>query len=277
MATAKRIPIQLAAKKAAPKPSASRALQPWEAEMAAQAKAAATAERIQGLKTIGTRGGIMKIDGEVVKGNALRCVVLGSVYENQWFEGDFDPDRVRTPACYSFGDPDRANPEDGMAPHAQARDKQSELCANCHFNKMGTAEKGKGKACKNVRRLAVVTEDALESADDLSTAEIRLMKVPVMSTNNWAKYVHRLNEDMQRAPQHVVTEISLHPDDKSQFRVEFEFQELVSFDQKLYDAAKSKVAQAKQALLSPYPNMDDEEEKKPARGGKAAPAKRAKY
>jgi hypothetical protein len=261
--------------------SKSRALQPWEQEVAEAAKKAAKAEVLTGLKTIGTRSGIMKIGDDAVEGNALRCVVLASVHENQWFDRDFDPKKPASPACYAFGDPSQDNPEAGMAPHEKAKDKQCENCASCEFNKMGSAEKGKGKACKNVRRLALVTEDAFESAADLSSADIYLLKVPVMSTKLWAKYVHKLADDMQRTPWTVVTEVALLPDDKSQFTVNFEFQELVNFDQELYDAAKKKVAAAQAMLSQPYPDLPEEEEKPAARRGavtsKSAPAKKAKY
>lgn len=243
--------------------SKSRALQPWEQEMANAAKKAKMAEKLTGLKTINTRGGIMKIDDEPVEGNALRCVVLSSLHENQWFDRDFDASKPASPACYAYGDPKADEPDADMRPHEKAKDKQCEACNACEFNKMGSAEKGKGKACKNVRRLALITEDALESPAALSAADIRLLKVPVMSTNGWAKYVHTLADDMQRLPWGVVTEVSLHPDDKSQFKVAFEFQELVNFDQELYEAMKKKSETAMSMLLAPYPDLEEEE--KPAR------------
>lgn len=256
--------------------SKSRALQPWEQEMAEHAKKVAKQEQLTGLKTIGTRGGIMKIDDEAVEGNAIRCVVLASLHENQWYSGPFDSNATQVPACYAFGDTTRDVPDEDMHPHAQSLDKQNDNCNDCAFNKMGSAEQGRGKACKNVRRLALVTEDALESAADLSAAEIRLIKVPVMSTNNWAKYVHALEEDMQRTAYGVVTEVALEPDDKSQFKVTFEFQELVNFDQALYDAMRRKVSAAVAALAAPYPKIEEEE--KPAPRGKAtarAPVRQA--
>jgi hypothetical protein len=286
MPTAKKtIPIKPAAK-SAPKPSANRALTVWEEEMAAAAKAVAKTEQIQGVKTISTRNGVMKIDDEPVEGNALSCIVLGSLHENQYFSGDFDPKNPAPPDCYALGDPTKDKPDEGMAPHEKAADKQAASCDECPFNKMGSAERGRGKACKNVRRLIVIAADAIE---DLGSADMRLLKVPVMSTNNWAKYVHKVNEDMRRPPWGVVTEISLHDDDKSQFRIEFEFQELVQFDQATYEAMQSKVKQAMNALQAPYPDKM-EEEQKPARGAaakkappakkvvaKGAPAKKAKY
>lgn len=270
MATKKAVPVKSApARKTVPiKLSASRELQPWEAEMAAEAKAAAKAEQLTGLKVIKTRGGVMKIDDEIVEGNAIRCIILASLHENQFFTSAFDPDTPAPPACYAFGDPTREKPEDGMAPHEKSTDKQSELCANCWANQMGSADVGRGKACRNVRRLALVTEDALE---DLSGADIRLLKVPVMSTQGWSKYVHQLSDDMQRKCWGVVTEVSVVPDDKSQFRINFEFQELVNFDQDLYEQMKKKAGAAMQMLQAPYPDFTEEEKPARGRGGRGAP------
>lgn len=267
----KTIPI-----KSVPAKKPGTALTVWEQEMAAAAKAVARTEQIMGVKSISTRSGVMKIDDEIVPGNTLDAVILGSLHENQWFENDFDPKKTLPPSCYAYGDPEAEKPDADMKPHEKATNKQADACDGCWANKMGSAEKGRGKACKNVRRLILVTEDAVESAEELRAAEMRLLKVPVMSTNGWAKFVHGIDEDMKRPPWGVVTTISLVPDDKSQFRVNFEFKELVQFDQKLYDEMKAKVKQGMQSLLAPYPEPMEEEEEAPKRGARgAAPAKKA--
>jgi DNA-directed RNA polymerase alpha subunit len=124
---------------------------------------------------------------------------------------------------------------------------------------MGSADTGKGKACKNVRRLALVAEDALESAEDLAIAEVRTLKVPVMSGKGWANYVRNtLGEDLQRPYWGVVTTISLMPDPKSQFKVVFELKELIDFEEKpeLFDALQKKIKETTPQLLAPYPEME---------------------
>jgi len=51
---------------------------------------------------------------------------------------------------------------------------------------MGLADVGEGKACRNVRRLAVIAEGDLE---DIENAEIAYLKLPVTSTKNFSAYL----------------------------------------------------------------------------------------
>lgn len=268
----------MATAKKTPKPSTSRALVPWEAEMAAAAQKAAKAEKPVGLfKSISTKGGFLMIDEQPVPGNEIDVVVIGAVHENQYFDGPYDPNTPQTPVCYAFSDPDLDEPEDAMAPHEKARDKQGDdngLCANCWANQMASAQQGQGKACKNVRRLAVVTSDSIESAEALDAAEVRVLKVPVMSVKGWAAYLRtKLAEEIQRPYWGVVTRIKLVPDPKSQFRVTFSFVELVNFDQELYDAMQRRTKEAVANLSAPYPEIDAEAAAPAPRGGRGVPMK----
>lgn len=269
MPIAKKAAKKVAAKKPSGKPAkTTTALVPWEEEMRAKAKFAAEAEKIQQLtKKIGTRNGILTIDDEAVEDNELTCVVLVAVHENQHYDKPFDPKNPAVPNCYSFSDPAAADPESAMAPHAEAEDKQGDdngLCANCWANQYKTAENGKGKACKNIRRLALITPDALESAEALAAADVRLLNVPVMSTRNWAKFVHKMAE-MERPYWTVTCKIKLVPDDSSQFKIEFSFDELINFDQDTWEAMQLKIAEVSKSIVAPYPKQADMEREAPVR------------
>lgn len=242
------------------KPAASKstAVVPWEAEMAARAQKAAAASKVRGLtKKISTRGGILSIDDTPVEDNELRVIVVGATPENQYYTSAYNPNQPTVPACYSFGDPEAGDPEGTMVPHDEAEDKQHEDCANCWANKMGTADVGRGKACKNIYRLDIITEDALESADDLKNAEVRMLNVPVMSVKNWTKFVNQLNDDMRRPPEAVVTLLKVVPDAKSQFQIKFSLEEAINFDGELWQAMKSKRAEVVKDLVAPYPKQED--------------------
>jgi hypothetical protein len=245
------------------KPSASRALQPWEEQMKAAAVKQAAIEKPMGLfKQVSIKSGVMIIDDKPVPGNKLRAVVLAATHENQWFNKPYDPGVPAVPACYAFGDVTLDDPEGAMAPKDDVDDKQGDdngLCNNCWANKMGSADTGKGKACANVRRLILTTEDALESAEALKNAEARSLKVPVMSVRNWIAFVHEIQETMQRPYYGVIVEVSVVPDVKSQWQVKFAFQELVQFDQALYDAMQRRVKQANVDILAPYPKLEEQE------------------
>ena len=270
MATKKPAAPAKPAAKAAAKKSTSTSLTLWEQEMAqAAVDQAATENDTSGFKSISTRGGILSVDDNAVDDNELRVIILASTHENQFYTEDYDADKPATPICYAFGDDDEA-----LTPHEDAPEKQNESCNGCEHNEWGSADKGKGKACKNVRRLVCITEDALESAEALADAEARMLKLPVMSVKNWTAYVKRtLEEDVKRPSYGVITRIKLVPDAKSQFKVQFHFEDLVEFDQELYDAMKKKAKEAKDNIGKAYPVFEPEE--KPARGKKVIPIKKA--
>lgn len=236
--------------------SKSTAIVAWEAEMAAAAQEQAKTVRAGGsFRNISVRGGIMSIDDTPVKGNELRCVVLAHVRTNMWYDTAYSPDTPQAPACYAF---DMDGDEDTMAPHERSREAQASSCAECEMNVMGSAKNGRGKACSNVVRLALVTEDALESGEALEDAEVRGLKVPVTSVKNFAKFVHHVADEMQRPTWGVVCTISATPDAKTQFKVLFEFAELVNFNQELYEAMQSKVKACVADLSTPLPEIDPE-------------------
>ena len=277
-------PVKAPAKPAAKKTPAKApgtALTLWEEEMAGVAVAQASTEKPTGFtSSISFRGGIMSIDDAAVKGNELDVVILGIVHENPYYKNEFDPAATQVPDCYAVG-----ATEEEMKPHPQSADKQGDangMCANCWANKMGSADKGSGKACKNVRRIAVVPADALESPEAFEQAEMRTAKIPVMSIKGLGQYVRtKLAEEIKRPTWGVTTTMGVVPDKKSQFRVTFAFAELVQFTQELYETVKRRAKDAQDTLLAAtYPVFEAGEEA-PARGrGKsAAPAKtpRKKY
>lgn len=240
----------------------------WEEEMSAAVVAQGKAEEITGgFKAISLRSGILSIDGNAVDDNELTVVILASVHENQLYAGSFDPDTPASPICYAFGSDEKT-----MAPHPDAPDKQADACKGCPNNEWGSADKGKGKACKNVRRLLVVTEDAVESPEALAEAEARMLKVPVMSVKNYSNYVKTtLEEDLHRPTWGVTTQLKVVPDAKSQFKVKFGFSELVDFDQELYDGMKKKVKEAEGSIGNAYPVFEEEEKPaKPLKGKRPA-------
>lgn len=252
------------------------ALTLWEQEMANTAKVQSKAEKPSGFgKRIIFKNSRMMIDDNPVPGDAVDIVVLASMYENQYYPGTYNPNEIQIPVCYAFGNMKQEDPEEGMAPHPEAEEKQCDSCADCEMNVMGSAPQGRGKACKNVRQLAVVSADALEDAGELKAAEVRTCKIPVTSVRNWGNYVRTVTEDTARPFWGVVTRMSVVPDAKNQFKVMFEFVELITLDQEMYDALKKKVSEAEKGMGLPYQKPEQQEVKPTGRAAKAM-AKSAK-
>jgi hypothetical protein len=209
------------------------------------------------------RGGILAFQGTPVPGNKMLAVVLADIFENAWYKEEFDADNPTPPNCYAFGDD-----EQSMAPHAQAEDKQSDACSGCEKNKFGTAEKGRGKACKNGVRMAVMHADSLKG-DVTKDAQVAFLKVPPTSLPGWAQYVKSLENLHGRPAYGVITEIAVVPDMKTQYKVTFNFVKKIDDKQKL-GAVFMKAKEYAGNLATPYQPIDTSAMKKKPGGKKAA-------
>ncbi len=244
------------------KPAPGTAVKKWDEELAREAAEAASTEASTQLgKFISIKGGVLRYNGNDIPGNKMNVVVLDSVLENHYYTEDYDPDNPAAPVCFAFG-----NDEKMMAPHEASTEKQHETCKDCPQNEWGTANKGKGKACKNVRRLGMLTEDALA---DIESAEVAYLKIPVTSVKAWAGYVSQLVNSLKRPPFAVVTEISCRPHPKNQVEVQFKLVEQIN-DSAQLEALLAKKQAGREALVFPYTAMDRAE---PA----ARPAGKQKY
>jgi len=164
--------------------------------------------------TIGTRAGILKYNGQTIPGNRLDVVVLNSAHENRYYEGKYDADDLASPVCFALS----ASGSD-MAPHPSSSAPQSDSCTTCPKNQWGSAAQGKGKACKNTRRLALIPASALESDTAILSSEIAILRPPVTSVKRWANYLSEVYALTRLPALGVITTIYTEPDEVSQFRL----------------------------------------------------------
>ncbi len=256
-----------------PAPKKGGALTKWDAELAKYATEAARNEAdALGGRWLTQRAGQLTYAGEPMKNNEVDVIVLAAIHENVYYSKAFDPDNPQAPDCYAFAKNEAALKE--MAPHADVEDKQSPKCGDCWANKFGSAEKGRGKACKNIRRIAVIPGDTLR-ADVLEKADIAYMKLPVLSVPLWAAYVSKLAAVMRRPPFAMVTKIKVVTDPKSQFKDTFE--PVKALPTELLKSVLARVEEAGKAIEFPY-GAGEEKDEAPARRqapAKAGPKKKA--
>jgi len=231
--------------KPAAKKTTGKELVKWDEELANLAKESSKSIVLPTAKFISIKGGRMTFAGADVPDNELRAVIIGWVYENQYYTARYDPNNPSSPECYAFG-----TDLEEMEPHDKAPDKQNDKCATCPMNEYESdPEGGKGKACKNVLRLALIAESDLE---DLSQAEVVYFKIPVMSVRNFLAYAKKTVADVVKRPiWAVITQIGLEPDDKSQYRVTFELGEKIE-DSKKFSPLKELNASAMEEIDFPY-------------------------
>jgi len=111
-------------------------------------------------KRISIKGGVFRmiVDGKEIAQNedrAMNIVIVAananvsrSYYEDTYVEG-----QVLAPTCWS---------NDGISPDTKVSEPQSGKCASCPQNIAGSAESGKGRACRFSQRLAVTLENDLK-------------------------------------------------------------------------------------------------------------------
>jgi hypothetical protein len=210
---------------AARKPPAT-ALVRWEDKLAAEADIAAGMEAsAAGGTFFSFRGGVMTYQDAPLPDNEMAVVILDHVMENVWYEGAFDPDNPSNPSCFAFG---RVEPD--LVPHqvvVEAGLNPAHGCHGCPMNEWGSANTGRGKACRNTRRLALIpagtiTKGQFTLFDDFESAPIGYMKLPLTSVKGYASFVTQLAGALRRPPYGVVTRVRVVPDPKTQFRVLFE-------------------------------------------------------
>lgn len=186
----------------------------YDEMLAAMAKRATAIEKPT-TSNIGTRAGILTYNGQPVPENKLNVIVIASTHANLYYEGDYDEKNPTNPVCYAYS-------EDGedMVPHPKSSKPQHTDCASCPWNAWESDPKGgRGKACKNTRRLALIPADT--TVEDLQTAEIATMQLPVTSVKIWAQYVNKLSTLFARPPLGVYTTIGSVPDRDTTFKLTF--------------------------------------------------------
>lgn len=194
----------------------------WEKELADLAVASAGIEEsVQVGNFIGTKGGQLSYRNQPIPGNKMEVVVLDHILANMFYKGRFDADNPTGPVCFAFGLADKE-----LAPHEKCVEPQSDTgCHDCQHNEFGSADTGKGKACKNSRRIALIPAGNLEAIENEEPA---LLHIPPTSVQGWAAYVQALKQSWNMPPIAFITEVSTVPDNKVQFRVLFKQVEQVN-------------------------------------------------
>lgn len=260
-----------------------KALINYDEQLAALAKKAKKAESGVGLgQFVSFKAGEMSYLGSAIKDNTMNIVVLTHMLENAYYEGAYDDSNPTSPVCYAYSGLDEED-EDGstMAPHEKSSQKQHETCSGCPQNIFGTANVGKGKACKNSRRLAFIVEGDLTSPEDVQNAAVAFAKLPVTSVKAWAGCVKSMVDNFERPPLCFVVEMStvLTPKDKSPYKVKFDIVRQIEDTDPIIGAliARSKIVEAD--LRQPYIETEAAPERPARSGGRVAakpnPAKAA--
>lgn len=136
----------------------------------------------------------------------LQLVVVGFTSRYDFYEDDFDKNNIVPPTCFAIGDiPTK------LVPSPNSPVKQSDACSGCPMNEFGS--KGKGKACKNSRVLAVLPP--LERDDDGNPIEAPMWLIQTSPTaiSAWDGYVKEVQRSFNAPPIAVLTTVDFSDSD----------------------------------------------------------------
>jgi hypothetical protein len=262
------------------KTSTSTAIAKWDEELARQAEIAAKVEESTATgQFYGLASGILTYNDAPLPNNEMAVVILDGILENVYYEGEYDPSNPAPPTCFAFGREEKI-----MAPHklvveaGNSMAGASGLCHGCEMNEWASADRGRGKACRNTRRIAMIQAGTFDGGrfkqisdvDHFDKAMIGYMKIPVTSVKGYAAFVKQITGALKRPPHGIFTRVSVHPDPKNQFRVQFE--PIAQIPNDYMEVIMKRHEEAKASIDFPYTQFDEEDKSKPK--GKGQPAKR---
>jgi hypothetical protein len=225
----------------------------WEEQMKADAKAQISAER-PALAIMSLKSGVMSIGEEPVPGNEISAIVVASVAENSYYSTRYDPNVRTNPDCYAIGE----GKAQDLVPYDESKNKQADACVKCEKFEWGSDPNGgRGKACKERRRLALIPADG--------ASEMVLLSIPPTSLKNWANHVAKIVATTGMPSYGVVTQIKVVPSAKNQFEVKFEI--VGKVPEHALQSVMAKKAEALEIMTQPYPEIEEEQ----------APAKKRKF
>lgn len=134
--------------------------------------------------------------------NPIDVVLLDWRIYNQYFKGAYNPTKIEKPTCFAI-----SQTMADMKPSERAPVKQGADCASCALNQFGSAATGRGKACKNGRRLAVVPVDA-----DMNTP-IFTIEVSPTGIKALDGYISKLAAGHGLVPIQVITTVAMNPNE----------------------------------------------------------------
>jgi len=239
----------------------------YDEQWAADAKKKASKETVAG-NVISHRAGLFKVGD--LEFPELCAIILGDIYENAYYMSKFDGSNLVPPTCYAFGED-----EGEMFPHPSMQVSpffklQNHDCMSCPNNQWSSADVGRGKACKNIRRMCIIPagvyspkqgsrdldldfyigDDTAANEEHIFQAPAYTIKVPPGSVKNYQKFCQLINDEYNRPPKGIITRIYIEPMERGGHQLLFEPLALLPSD--LYPAVSSRTEAAVASLITPY-------------------------
>lgn len=224
----------------------------WKDKMAMVTARAAATEAPKG-GFLSFKSGRLSYDDNAIPGDKLNVVVIDFVLENGIFREKYNALKPASPMCYALG-----REEDELMPHEFCEEPQHTDCGSCPNNEWGSdPDGGRGKACKNTRRIGVIPADAiLKGVEAIKKSNVVMCKLPVTSIKIFSKFVNQVTRVLNRPPFGVIVELSLTPNPATIFQVNWKIMEEIT-DDAILEALYEKSVATEKLMFQPYPKMED--------------------
>lgn len=247
----------------------------WADELAKMALSAANAElSTSEPQFFSTRGGQLLWRDTPLPGNQMAVIILDTIFENVFYDSTYNADVIQPPACFAF-----SRSEVDLEPHTiikDAKQAQSEgSCKECPNNLWGSANTGRGKACRNTRRLALLAAGTyddknnytpIDDEDHFKNAPVGFLRLPVTSVRGYSTFVQQVAAVLRRPPYGIVARIAVVPDPKTTFKVIFE--PMHEVNDGLMGAVMERHKAINESIMTPYHLGDPDLNTKSSKSGR---------
>jgi hypothetical protein len=152
-------------------------------------------------RNISVAGKTFKLPNGQSTPGPLEAVILGFRNFNRYYTAAYNPSQLSPPACYAIGDDlETMAPDPAMA----AKAGTGPNCKGCTMNAWKSAPNGKGKACRNTVRVALMTPDS--TLED----EPYIIGVSPTGLKSWGSFISNL-EAAELHTVEMVAEIAFDP------------------------------------------------------------------
>jgi hypothetical protein len=190
--------------------------------------------------TIGIRNSKFTYKQEVI-GRTMVAIAVDFVHAQTWYDEAFDPDNPSPPACHALSVDGEA-----MQPFSESPNKQNDYCDGCPLDAWGSADVGRGKACSQQYKIALI---AAGPGETLATCEMAIITAPPTSIKNWDNYVKQIAKEAKRPPYAVFTRFAF--DENAEHPVlTFELERLVDNVEDA-SAIMERLDEARKLLMTP--------------------------
>lgn len=144
--------------------------------------------------------------GDDKLGTVLKTVILADAFDNAWYDRPYDSssDDIHPPACFAI-----YKDIDSASPRIESPVPQSTLCGDCDKNQFGSSANGKGKACRNGRRILIASVD---DNNRVNFGDLAIINMSPTALKGYSKYVKSVSAIKKLPLWAVITTLSFDDD-----------------------------------------------------------------